>query len=124
MMQVNINQFMAALREVPIYNQPKMYKGTSYLFNHVYNHMLHGEEVKLSELDFSAFEEDDIHSLGELYNSVFERNSLEASRIANTLRKIDPHKQDCCIYIKSKLNKNRGCESWMNLRDLMLFSTG
>lgn len=90
MMQVNINQLMTALRKVPIYTQPEMDEGTSYLFNRVYNRMLHGEKVKLSELDFAAFEEDDIHSLNELYNSVFERNNREASCITNTLRKIDP----------------------------------
>ena len=90
MMQVNINQLVAALRKAPVYTQPEMDEGTSYLFYHVYNRILRGEKVRLSELDFAAFEEDDIHSLSELYNSVFERNNREAGCITGTLRKIDP----------------------------------
>ena len=90
MMQVNIAQMVSALQKAPVFAYPEMDEGTRYLFNHVYNRMLRGEKVKLSELDFAAFEEDDIHSLNKLYNSVFERNNREASCITSSLRKIDP----------------------------------
>ena len=90
MMQVNIPHLMAELQNAPAFVQPEMDIGTAYLFNQVYTRMARGEKVRLSELDFTAFEEDDIHSLGGLYGEVFGRHNYEASSIAGNLRKIDP----------------------------------
>ena len=90
MIQVNIAGLVAAVQKAPPFIFPEMNEGTSYLYSRVYNHMATGGDIKLSELDFSAFEADDIHSLIDLYSDVIENNSQQANSIAATLRKTAP----------------------------------
>ena len=90
MMQVNISHLVAALQKEPAFVQPEMDIGTAYLFSHVYIRMARGEKVRLSELDFTAFEEEDIRSLGGLYDEVLGINNQGASSITGALRKITP----------------------------------
>jgi hypothetical protein len=90
MVQVNIAGLVAAIQKAPPFSFPEMNEGATYLFNLVYNHMANDNAVRLSELDFSAFEAEDINSLADLYNDVIEKNNHHADSIASTLRKIDP----------------------------------
>ena len=90
MMQVNILHLVAALQKEPAFVHPEMDIGTTYLFSHVYTRMVRGEKVRLSELDFTAFEEEDLHSLGGLYDEVLGKSNQEASSITGALRKIAP----------------------------------
>ena len=90
MIQVNIAGLAAALQKAPPFIMCGMNKGTSYLFDRVYTRLASGGEVRLSNLDFSVFEEEDINSLIALHNDVFERNIHQAERVADTLRKIEP----------------------------------
>jgi len=90
MIQVSITQLADALQKAPPFVLPQMDKGASYLYDKVYKHLVSGGAVRLSDLDFSAFDEDDIHSLAGIYGDVFERNSYQADSIADTLRKAAP----------------------------------
>ena len=90
MIQVNIAGLVAALKNEPPFALPKMNEGTSYLYNRVYSRMANDEIVYLSDLDFSAFEADDITSLSSLYDDVFERNNHQAITITNALHNTAP----------------------------------
>jgi hypothetical protein len=89
-MQVDIKQLAAALRKAPPFALPEMNEGTSYLYNRVYNRLVNGDIVRLSDLDFSAFEEDGIRALCSLYDDVIEKNAHHANSIANILREAAP----------------------------------
>ena len=89
-MQINISLLEAALQKAAPFVAPEMNGGTSYLFDKVYRRLSDGEEVRLSELDFTAFDSDDIAALKDLHDDVFERNSWQASELAGELSKIVP----------------------------------
>jgi len=90
MVQVNIAGLVEAVQRASPFTMPEMDEGTSYLFNKVYNRLANDETVMLSELDFSAFESDDIQTLARLYDDVFEKNYYQANSIADTLRNAAP----------------------------------
>ena len=90
MIQVNIAGLMASMQKAPPFTMPEMNAGTSYLFNKVYTHLAKDETVSLSDLDFSAFEYDDIQTLASLHDDVFEKNNHQANSIVGTLRNAAP----------------------------------
>jgi hypothetical protein len=47
-------------------------------------------EVRLSELDFDAFEPEDIDTFKDIYSDVFESNYYAGNRIASALRSSAP----------------------------------
>ena len=87
MLQLNIKQLVAAVKEAAPFVLPEMNKGTSYLYNSVYGRLSMGEQVRLSDLDFDAFDSEDITALHNLYEDVFEKNNHQASGIVDILRK-------------------------------------
>ena len=90
MIQINIAGLMEAVQKASPFVMPEMNNGTSYLHSNVYTRLANDEPVQISELDFSAFESDDIQTLARLYNNVFERNNQQANSIAGTLRNAAP----------------------------------
>jgi hypothetical protein len=79
-----------AIREADAFALPDMTAGESYLYDTVYSRMSKGHDVRLSELDFDAFEPEDIDSFSGLYSDVLERNHCAAGGIASTLLAITP----------------------------------
>jgi hypothetical protein len=67
-----------------------MNDGVGYLFEKVYSRMSAGCDVRLSELDFGAFEQKDVESFDDLYSNVFERNYRTADGIGSALRAAPP----------------------------------
>jgi len=94
MLKINIKQLVSAMREAPTCtlptSLPEMTEGTSYLFDKVYCCLSVGDEVRLSDLDFAAFDVDDVSCLNDLYDNVLERNSYKANVITSRLRRITP----------------------------------
>jgi len=90
MLQINIKQLVAAVQDATPFVKPEMNEGTSYLHSSIYNRLSRGWEVRLSDLDFNAFDSEDISSLSCLYRDVYEQNNYKANRIADTLRNIVP----------------------------------
>jgi len=90
MIQINIAGLMEAVQKASPFTMPEMNDGTSYLHNKVYTRLANDEPVRLSDLDFSAFEQGDIQTLTRLYADVFERNNQQANSIAGTLRNAAP----------------------------------
>ena len=90
MITVSIKQLVSAIAEADAFSLPGMNEGTSYLYDTVYRRMSKGDTVRLSELDFDAFEAEDVDSFSDIYSDVFERNSYAASGISSALRSMTP----------------------------------
>jgi len=90
MVTVNTRDLVEAILEADAFKLPDMSKGTGYLFDNLYSRLSRGEDVRLSSLDFDAFEQEDIEAVNSLYSDVFEKNCYEASGIASALRETVP----------------------------------
>ena len=90
MLTVNTKTLVEAIRETDAFKLPDMSEGTGYLFDNLLNSLSRGEDVKLSSLDFNAFEPEDLDSLNSLYTEVFEKNYFAACGIKTTLRETLP----------------------------------
>ena len=90
MLTVNTKSLVEAIREADAFKLPEMSEGTSYLFDNLLNSLFRGGEVRLSNLDFNAFEPEDLESLESLYSDVFEKNYYTAGSIASALRETVP----------------------------------
>jgi hypothetical protein len=90
MMTISTTQLVDKIREADAFKLPEMNAGTGYLYQSVYQKLARNTEVKLSDLDFMAFEREDVDSLHDLYADVFEKNYHITDRITATLRAIVP----------------------------------
>jgi uncharacterized protein YegL len=90
MITVSVTSFVDAIKKANGYRLPKMNEGTKYLYNTLYKQLAGGDDVKLSCLDFDAFEHEDINALNNLYSNVFERDFSMANSIIHTLHGITP----------------------------------
>lgn len=86
MITVSTKQLVSAIEEAEAFKIPAMNAGTEYLYNSVYNKLAQNMDVRLSALDFEAFELEDIDSLTDIYSNVFERNCYTADKLASALR--------------------------------------
>ena len=96
MITVSTRQLASAITEAGAFKLPDMNAGTAYLYKAVYNRLSRNLDVKLSEIDFDAFEPEDIDSLNSLHSDIFERNHFAANGIMSTLRKIEPAYKTVC----------------------------
>jgi len=96
MISLNIKQLAEAIRETNELRLPDMTAGTEYLYNRLYRKLSLGEDVRLSELDFNAFTDDDINSLSDLHMNIFEKNEHKANGIASELHRINPEYKPVC----------------------------
>ena len=87
---VSVNNLVKAIREADAFRLPDMNAGTAYLYNDVYRRLAQGEDVKLSGIDFGAFEPEDVAAFSDLYSDVFENNHCAVGRIASALRAMTP----------------------------------
>ena len=90
MIIVNVKNLVEAIREADAFALPEMKGGVNYLYDKVFTRMSKGHDVRLSDLDFDAFEPEDIDSFNNIYSDVFERNHYAANGIASTLRSVVP----------------------------------
>jgi hypothetical protein len=90
MIQVSVNRLMSAIKEADTFTLPSMNAGTEYLYNAVYKKLATNTDVRLSEIEFSAFDYDDVDTLNNLHSDLFESNCIEARSIAHALRSLDP----------------------------------
>lgn len=90
MITVNVKNLMGAIQEADAFKMPDMNEGTSYLYDTIYNNLSRDIDVKLSGIDFDAFEAEDIDSLSDLHTDVFERNCYAANGIMSTLQQVSP----------------------------------
>ena len=94
MLELNITKFVSAVQNAPAFTAPEMNSGTSYLFNNIYKRLLRGESVCITDLDFDAFDSDDIGFLRELYNNIYENHNHKTCDVVNALQQITPISKD------------------------------
>jgi len=90
MITVSIKNFVDAIRVADAYSLPEMDEGTTYLYDTVYRRMSGGHNVRLSELNFDAFEQADVDSIRDLFSNVFEQNHYMVGGISSTLHSLAP----------------------------------
>jgi hypothetical protein len=90
MITVDTKNLVEAVREADAFKLPDMSKGVGYLIEKIYSRLSGGEDVKLSNLDFNAFGEEDLETINSLYSDVFEKNFYAARDIASALRETVP----------------------------------
>ena len=89
-MKVNIDKFVAAIQTVAPFTLPEMSEGTKYLYDGLYKCLLAGKVAFLLDIDFDAFDSEDINSLADMYENIFEKSNCKASNLVNTLNRISP----------------------------------
>ena len=90
MITVSVKNLVEAICESEVFTIPEMDEGTSYLYKTVCLPMSKGHNVRLSELNFDAFEQEDIDTLNGLYSDVCERNHRAAVGISSVLQGLAP----------------------------------
>jgi len=90
MITVSIKQLLESIEEADVFRMPDMSEGTDYIYNKLYKRILHGEDVRLSQINWDRFELCDIDSMRGLYSNVLETNEYKADSLANSLQKISP----------------------------------
>ena len=90
MITLSTTQLTEAVNKAAAFSLPDMNEGMGYLYNNLYIRLSKGEDVTISSLDFDAFEPEDIDSLNNLHEKVFERNQYAAGGIMSALPKTAP----------------------------------
>ena len=90
MITVSVKQLLESIEDADVFSFPTMSEGTEYIYNNLYKRILHGDEVRLSQVNWDRFELCDIDSMRGLYSNVLETNEYKADSLANSLQKISP----------------------------------
>ena len=90
MITVSVKQLLSAIEEADIFQFPSMSAGVDYIYNSLYGRLTRGEDVRLSEIDYNAFELDDIDTMRDLYSDVLEVNERRADTLSTALRGLSP----------------------------------
>lgn len=98
MIKADIVQLITAVHEAPSYENLETSQGTSYLLENVYERLLYGEDIRLSDLDLTAFEAEDVNAFHDLFTNIISMNSYQAGAITEILRKIAPVHKDA-VYV-------------------------
>lgn len=94
MLTLSIKNFLSAIDSADAFSLPAMNTGTKYIFDSIYKRLLHGEVLKLSEINFDNFELDDINIMRDLYEDVLVANERKADSLTHTLQSIQPRAVD------------------------------
>jgi hypothetical protein len=90
MITVSTKRLMEAIEEADAFALPKMSTGTQYLYDNLYSTLASGGEVRLSGLDFNAFELDDVGEIERVYNNCLEAAEERAEGITRSLWAMSP----------------------------------
>ena len=90
MITVSVKQLVSAIEEADAFDLPDMSAGTDYIYNNIYSRLTRNMDVRLSEINFDAFELYDVDTMREMYSGVLEANENMAVTLADTLRNIPP----------------------------------
>ena len=90
MLQVSIKALLSAIEEADVYRLPDMSAGADYIYNNLYRRLSHGEELRLSSIEWNRFELDDVDTIRRLHFDVIEADESKANAISYTLRGLKP----------------------------------
>jgi hypothetical protein len=92
MLNINTDRLIEEIRAANSFEPPEMNTGVKYLYEKLYLPMAQDTTVKLSELDFDMFEDEDVCEIADLYDKYIEPISYNTERIIVTLNKLQPAK--------------------------------
>ncbi len=90
MITVSIKKLVSAIKEADVFHLPDMNEGTHYIYEEIYKKLSEEIPVRLSEVNFSRFELDDINTMRELYADILEVNENKAEAFTRILKNIPP----------------------------------
>ena len=90
MITVSVKQFISAIEEADAFSLPGMNAGVEYIYNSIYRRLSNGEEVRLSEINYNAFDLEDVDFMRDIYSDVLEKNENRANSLTHTLCVIPP----------------------------------
>jgi len=90
MITVSVKHLISAIEDADAFKLPETNDGTDYLYKSLYKRLTNGENVCLSEIDYTAFELDDIEVMRDIYNDVLEANEGKANSLTCTLQRLAP----------------------------------
>ena len=90
MITVSIKKLVSAIKEADVFHLPDMNEGTHYIYEEIYKKFSEEIPVRLSEVNFSRFELDDINTMRELYADILEVNENKAEAFTRILKNIPP----------------------------------
>ncbi len=90
MITVSTKRLMEAIEEADAFSLPTMNTGTQYLYDNLYSTLAGGCEVRLSGLDFNAFDLDDVGEIERVYNEYLEATEERVEGITRSLWAMPP----------------------------------
>ena len=90
MIEVSTKRLVDAIEEAGAFKLPGMSAGADYIYRNIYGRLTRGMGVKMGDIDFGAFELDDVDTMRDLYSNVLEANEYKADSLAGTLRGLPP----------------------------------
>ena len=72
MITVSTRKLVSAIEEADVFHLPDRNEGTRYIYDEIYKRLSNGIEVRLSKINFSSFELDDIDTMRDLYFDILE----------------------------------------------------
>ena len=90
MLTVSTKKLIAAIEEAEAFRLPDLSVGADYIYNNLYKKLSHGEELRLSAIDWASFNLDDVDTVRELHFDVLTANESKAYTITGALRGIKP----------------------------------
>ncbi len=90
MITVSTRKLVSAIEEADVFHLPDRNEGTRYIYDEIYKRLSNGIEVRLSKINFSSFELDDIDAMRDLYFDILETNENKAKELTHILQNIPP----------------------------------
>jgi GTP1/Obg family GTP-binding protein len=89
MLTINIKRVVDALSNAPVFTPPAINSGVKYIQEKISDRLASGKEVRLSEIDFSAFVLEDIDEIQEFHRNMMQ-HEYDCEKVANSFCKLKP----------------------------------
>ena len=97
-MHVHIPNLLSSIKNASAFELPKMSTGTKYIHDNVYMRFINDKDIRISGLNFNAFETDDIEAIVDLVIGDFNNSNQRFYEITNALRQTPPICKDV-VYV-------------------------
>jgi hypothetical protein len=89
MLTISVKKFADALTGTSTFELPELNAGAQYIYDKLFNCHITGKEPLLSEIDFEAFNLDDLDDFL-TFNSSMYRHIYEINQVAQSFNKLKP----------------------------------
>lgn len=89
MLSISIPKLFDALANAPTFKPQELNAGAQYIQDEIHNKLANGIAVNLKELNFSAFELEDISTFRDFYSDM-ERHDYKCEQVGQSLQRLKP----------------------------------